>query len=406
MTVALCSVGRPGEPLEQVVANKVRLTFPAPNRPNLGSEALALARLEGARIERGPLSADVRRPDGCATTRRPLRSWSLEGGELNATLVHDLGDAGLVHERYTVHREPGDDRPVNLTDAAEVRWHYQPDPDAELVEVVGCAPSPTMYRAAEATDGEWSASLEIFVDDLPRFGWVYVQRNGQAFAYATAMRFWALTEADVDGEEHYELDFTLDQEAWQVALHHDLFDLPPLPSYGAFSEPAVRLLRARWSHGYGPEAPADQLSLTLSEASSPELLELELPVTGFQESGGPEFVFLESTATFASGGGGVLLEMRRWQDYSCGAGCWETNHFTEWARLTAFGVEYTFDGWDQLGWTTTHHNFDDGFWLLDSEGNLFLGEDCSLSNCLFRGFDAEGTQFVGPIGLTLTSQTP
>jgi len=179
-TLELCTAWSEGASLADEQARKIRVLVPPQARPSLDEAPLATARLAGLDLMRGPDAAQRFHPEPDAETTH-VTTWQLNtfGDEdhLVASVARTLsGDAGTLHETWTLGRAPGDTRPVVVTpETWDVRFAYQP-PDSDL------EPAP-LERCGGAPDYEDAVSVVVARDD-----------GGKR--WATLVRYWRTPNTD------------------------------------------------------------------------------------------------------------------------------------------------------------------------------------------------------------------
>lgn len=200
----LCTAWQEGRPIADELALKVHLTLGPEVRPSLGRQHLGSATLSTGRLRRGPLSTQQ---SAIPSATSSLVSYQLQDPSgstfLQAELQHAIS-GGVVHEFFTVRRDPGDRRPVEVDERGEHHFEFIPDGRSEGTRLEPCGGLPHLRPAIFALSagvGPQAFTLVRFArtDDLrtaqivPERG--LLQRTANAYDVIPFSGFWSETYA-------------------------------------------------------------------------------------------------------------------------------------------------------------------------------------------------------------------
>lgn len=227
-TAELCTRWHENAPLVDELERKVHITLPPHSRPSLGDGHLAQAQITSGRSRRGPLSTDqIELADHITSTR--LTNYELRNPtgdtSLYASIDHTLDDGSVLIEEYSVYRQRGDDRPVDLggDDNSEIRFAYVPFGRPDAISLERCGGDPGLSPAIEvvaATNGQRTATIIRQLNTQPApAGSFPVQLHSTIFVFSDrpwetfkASGFWAHTYSALHHNwvEDTLVDFTRD----------------------------------------------------------------------------------------------------------------------------------------------------------------------------------------------------
>ncbi|MCK6546736.1 hypothetical protein L6R52_12875 [Myxococcota bacterium] len=116
--LSLCTRWQEGRSVDVELATKAEVSIPAATRAGLTPDALASARIARISVRRGPFADRqwTTEPGAPALVDYGVIRHENGGGSLWAELEYDLGPAGVLVERYSIYRTPGDTTPVRVSD--------------------------------------------------------------------------------------------------------------------------------------------------------------------------------------------------------------------------------------------------------------------------------------------------